>query len=183
MPAGGIRAFSIPQSGCGVPANAGAYALNITVVPRGVLQFLTIWPADQPQPFVSTLNSFQGAIVANAAIVPASAADGSVKVFTSDASDVVIDVNGYFAPVQQGTNISIQQFRFDPTPAAVAAGSRVTWTNLQSGVQHTVVADGGQFSSAVLNAGEAFSTMPSTPGTYNYHCSIHPFMTGTVVVQ
>src|SRR5262249_39952588 len=93
---GGTRAFPIQQTTCGVPANARAYSLNITAVPRGPLQSVSIWPAAQPQPLVSTLNSFQGAIVANAAIVPA-AADGSVKVFASEATDIVIDINGYFA--------------------------------------------------------------------------------------
>ncbi|MBI4906745.1 MAG: cupredoxin domain-containing protein [Acidobacteria bacterium] len=82
----------------------------------------------------------------------------------------------------QTAQVSIQQFQFSPTPVTVAAGGQVRWTNLD-GTQHTVVADGGQFSSGVLGNGQTFSTMPAAPGTYNYHCSIHPSMTGTVIVQ
>jgi hypothetical protein len=73
------------------------YSLNFTVVPQGPLGFLTTWPSDQNQPLVSTLNSPNGAVVANAAIVPASS-NGSISVYVSGTSDLVIDVNGYFAP-------------------------------------------------------------------------------------
>ena len=62
------------------------------------LAYLTIWPAGQSQPLVSTLNSLDGSIVANAAIVPAGALGGAVSVFVTDDTDVIIDINGYFAP-------------------------------------------------------------------------------------
>jgi len=68
------RSFAIPQSGCGVPSTAQAYSLNVTVVPKGPLSYLTLWPVGQSRPLVSTLNSFGGAVVANAAIVPAGSA-------------------------------------------------------------------------------------------------------------
>lgn len=97
LAAGAVRSFRLPQSQCGVPATARAYSLNVTVVPPGPLAFVTVWPADQPRPQTSTLNSFAGQIVANAAIVPA-AADGSISVFASDATEVILDINGYFAP-------------------------------------------------------------------------------------
>jgi hypothetical protein len=66
-------------------------------VPRGVLGFLTTWPAGQKQPLVSTLNAPTGAVTANAAIVPAGT-NGDVSVFVTHDSDLVIDINGYFAP-------------------------------------------------------------------------------------
>lgn len=91
------RAFGVRQSPCGIPASARAYSLNVTAVPRGPLGFLTLWPTGESQPVVSTLNSFDGSIVANAAIVPAGS-DGSVSVFASNNTDVVLDINGYFAP-------------------------------------------------------------------------------------
>lgn len=95
--AGSRRDIPVPAGRCGIPATARAYSLNVTVVPRGVLSFLTIWPAGQGQPLASTLNSFQGSIVANAAVVPAGT-NGAVSVFATDATDVIIDINGYFAP-------------------------------------------------------------------------------------
>src|SRR5208283_1311327 len=71
MGAGATRSFAIPASACPVPSNAAAYSLNVTVVPDGVLSYLSAWPTGSPQPLVSTLNSFDGSVVANAAIVPA----------------------------------------------------------------------------------------------------------------
>ncbi|HLJ45696.1 MAG TPA: FG-GAP-like repeat-containing protein [Bryobacteraceae bacterium] len=91
------RSFPIPSSGCHIPSNAQAYSLNITAVPAATLGYLTIWPAGQTQPVVSTLNSSNGAILANAAIVPAGTG-GAVNVFVTDVTDVIIDINGYFAP-------------------------------------------------------------------------------------
>jgi len=95
MTAASTRSFAIPQSGCGIPATAQAYSLNVTVVPPGPLSYLTLWPAGQPRPTVSTLNSFQGLVVANAAIVPAGDG-GAVSVYVTQPTDVILDINGYF---------------------------------------------------------------------------------------
>jgi hypothetical protein len=93
--AGATRGIPIPQSPCGIPSNAGAYSLNVTVVPRGSLGYLTIYPTGQWQPLVSTLNSADGRIKANAAIVPAGV-NGSVSVYVTNTTDVILDINGYF---------------------------------------------------------------------------------------
>jgi len=95
MGVGSTRNIPVPLSACVTPP--WAYSLNMTVLPPGPLIYLTTWPADQPQPMVSTLNAFDGRVAANAAIVPA-AADGSIAVFTSDASQLIIDINGFFGP-------------------------------------------------------------------------------------
>jgi hypothetical protein len=71
--------------------------MNVRVVPDGPLYYLTAWPTGSPQPFVSTLNSFDGTVVANAAIVPAGT-DGAVSVYVAGESHVILDLNGYFAP-------------------------------------------------------------------------------------
>jgi len=106
--------FVVPQLGnCQVPANAGAYALNVTVVPHGPLGYLSIWPTGEDQPIVSTMNSLDGRTKANAAIVPAGY-QGGVSVFASNTSDVILDVNGYF--VSPGA----QTYQFYPlTPCRV----------------------------------------------------------------
>ena len=96
MAAGTTRSFEIPDSGCGIPSSAAAYALNITVVPDGPLSYLTAWPTGSPKPFVSTLNSFDGTVVANAAIIPAGT-DGAVSVYVTNQTHVILDINGYFA--------------------------------------------------------------------------------------
>ncbi|MBV9082318.1 MAG: hypothetical protein JOZ62_06570 [Acidobacteriaceae bacterium] len=108
---GTSREFIIPASSCGIPASAAAYSLNVTVVPSGTLGYLTIWPAGQGQPLVSTLNS-DGRVKANAAIVPAGA-NGAVSVYASNPTHVVLDVNGYFVPA--ATNASALAF-FPVTP-------------------------------------------------------------------
>ena len=80
-------------SGCSVPS-APAYSLNATVVPSGAMGWLTLWPSASVQPWVSTLNAYDGAIASNAAIVPSSS--GSVSAYTSEASHLILDINGYF---------------------------------------------------------------------------------------
>jgi len=97
MGAGATRSFAIPASACNVPSNAAAYSVNVTVVPDGVLSYLTAWPTGLPQPLVSTLNSFDGSVVANAAIVPAGT-NGAISIFVTNPTHVVLDINGYFAP-------------------------------------------------------------------------------------
>jgi hypothetical protein len=94
---GAVRSFPIQSSGCSVPATAQAYSLNVTVVPRGKLGYLTVWPTGSMIPEVSTLNAPAGNVVANAAIVLAGTG-GAISLFASDDTDVLIDINGYFAP-------------------------------------------------------------------------------------
>ena len=115
LAAGAPRAFDIPQSACGIPATAVAYSLNVTVVPIQSLGFLTIWPAGQAQPVVSTLNS-DGRVKANATITPAGT-NGGVSVYASDATQFILDIDGYFVPV----GISASGLEFFPlTPCRIA---------------------------------------------------------------
>ena len=100
LSAGVTRQFPVQSSSCGIPNVAQAYSLNITAVPRQGLGYLAAWPAGGAQPPTSTLNS-SGAVTANAAIVQAGVG-GAVNIYASDDSDVILDVNGYFAPQSQG---------------------------------------------------------------------------------
>ncbi len=98
---GTFQTFTLPQlaqqKGCAGLSSAAAYSLNVTVVPQGPLGYLTVWPTGQNQPRVSTLDSVDGRVKANAAIVPGGT-DGAVNVFASNTTDVVLDIDGYFAP-------------------------------------------------------------------------------------
>ncbi len=94
---GTSRSFELPAGSCGIPASATAYSLNLTVVPSVTLGYLTLWPTGQSQPVVSTLNSLDGRVKANAAIVPAGS-NGAISAFATDDTDVILDVNGYFVP-------------------------------------------------------------------------------------
>lgn len=109
--AGGTREFDITQSACSIPGTAVAYSLNVTVVPSGALSYLTLWPSGQPQPNVSTLNSPDGRIKANAAITPAGIF-GGVDVFASNATNVILDINGYFVPA--GTASALAYYPVTP---------------------------------------------------------------------
>ena len=96
MTPGQTRPYPIASSGCSIPASAQAFSLNATVVPAAALGYLALWPTGGAQPTVSTLNSFDGSIVANAAIVPAGS--GGINALVTDRVDLILDVNGYFAP-------------------------------------------------------------------------------------
>ena len=94
---GTTRSFPIGTA-CGIPAWASAYSLNLTAVPHGSLDYITAWPQGQSMPLASVLNAPTGTVVANAAIIPAGAPNGGVSVYASDDTDLVIDIDGYFAP-------------------------------------------------------------------------------------
>jgi uncharacterized repeat protein (TIGR03803 family) len=96
------RDFPVLSSACNLPSTAVAYSLNFTAVPlSGHLGFLTVWPQGQPRPTVSTLNDPTGTTVANAAIVPAGTG-GGIATYASQDTNLIIDVNGYFAPPGTG---------------------------------------------------------------------------------
>ena len=80
--------------------------------------------------------------------------------------------------------VKIDNFSFGPVLLTVSAGTTVTWTN-RDDIPHTVVSsdDPKAFKSKVLDTDESFSFTFSKPGAYPYFCSIHPKMTGKVVVQ
>lgn len=78
--------------------------------------------------------------------------------------------------------VKIDNFSFGPVSLTVAPGTKVTWTN-RDDIPHTVVADDKTFKSKTLDTDETFSYTFDKPGTYPYFCSIHPHMTGTIVVK
>ncbi len=103
IPSGTFRSFPIPQEGgCNIPTSAAAYSLNVSVVPQGSLGYLTIWPTGEGQPVVATLDSLDGRIKADAAIVPAGS-NGAVSVYVTQTSNVILDINGYFAAASGST--------------------------------------------------------------------------------
>ena len=67
------------------------------MVPKGFLGYLITWPTGISMPNVSTLNAYDGQVTANAGIVPAGTA-GAISVQARDATNLIIDVNGYFGP-------------------------------------------------------------------------------------
>jgi plastocyanin len=78
--------------------------------------------------------------------------------------------------------VNIDNFSFMPKTLTVAVGTTVTWTN-HDDVPHTVVSTKKVFASPALDTDQWFSFRFTAPGTYPYFCSVHPMMTGTVVVK
>lgn len=85
------------------------------------------------------------------------------------------------APTNVATKaVTIQNFQFSPNALTVKVGEQVTWTNHDS-FAHTVTSDTGAFDGNVA-AGASYSYTFTKPGTFAYHCSIHPSMTATITV-
>jgi len=80
---------------CSIPAAAKAFVVNVTLIPRGPVDFVTVFPAGETRPDVWTVRSPDAQIVANSAIVKAGANNG-ISVYTSNDADFLIDIAGYF---------------------------------------------------------------------------------------
>jgi plastocyanin len=90
-------------------------------------------------------------------------------------------------PIPSGVSnvIAIKDFVFNPSPLTIKAGSTVSWVN-QGSATHTVNSDSTspvQFASKEIKSGGSYSFTFNKPGTYPYHCSIHPSMVGTIIVE
>jgi amicyanin len=91
---------------------------------------------------------------------------------------IILPAGAQTAPVAVG----IDNFTFNPQTLTVKAGATVTWTN-KDDIPHAIAAVNREFKSKALDTGDAYSFTFTTPGTYAYFCSLHPHMTGTIVVE
>jgi Icc protein len=82
----------------------------------------------------------------------------------------------------QVSEVAIDNFKFAGPTITVPVGATVTWTN-RDDVPHNVVSTDHAFKSPVLDTDQKFSHMFETPGTFKYYCSLHPRMTGQIVVN
>jgi plastocyanin len=87
-----------------------------------------------------------------------------------------------FSAQAAGSDVVIGQFAFTPQRLTVKAGTTVTWIN-EDDTPHTVASSGQLFKSKALDSEDKFSFTFSTPGAYEYFCSLHPHMTGMIVVE
>jgi plastocyanin len=78
--------------------------------------------------------------------------------------------------------VIIVNFTFKPAHLVVSGGTHIVWTNDDSD-PHTVTSDAGSFTSDALDTGSRYARTFKAPGTFHYHCKIHPFMHGTVMVK
>jgi hypothetical protein len=160
---GATRSFTIPSSSCGIPATAAAYSLNVTVVPPGPLDYITVWPSGAVQPLVSTLNSVDGRIKANAAIIPAGTG-GAVSVYATNPTDLILDIDGYFVPA--GSNASALAF-YPLTPCRIADTRYSSYGSLGP----PSLSAGQSRSFAVLSS---VCNVPSTAQAYSLNFTVVP---------
>jgi plastocyanin len=85
-------------------------------------------------------------------------------------------------PSAANVAVKIDNFVFGPQAITVPVGTTVTWTNSDD-IPHTAVSTDGVFKSKVMDTDEKFSYTFTKAGTYSYYCSVHPKMTGQVVVK
>ena len=104
---------------------------------------------------------------------------------------VAVVVTYFVSDVQQGTQsgsaaapdtVIIKNFSFSPKPITVKAGATITVIN-DDNTTHTLTANNGAFNTGDLGGGRRGSVTVDQPGTYRYHCTVHPFMTGTAHVS
>ena len=88
----------------------------------------------------------------------------------------------YEAVRAEDATISIDNFTFAPERLTLQAGTTVTWRN-QDDIPHTVASTARLFKSSALDTDDTYSFTFTEPGTYEYFCSLHPRMTGTIVVE
>src|ERR1019366_5059300 len=162
---GGIpQNFPISGAGsCPTLPSAAAYSMNVSVVPNGYLGYLTVWPAGQPRPLASTLNSLDGRIKANAAIIPAGAS-GEISVYATSTTNVIVDVNGYFAPVSGST------LAFYPLPPCRVADTR--HSGYPQGLGPPSLTGGQERAFPILNATNC--NIPSSAAAYSLNFTVVP---------
>ncbi len=159
IPGNTARPFPLSQSGnpCNLPSTAVAYSLNVTAIPVTKLGYLTIWPTGEGQPVVSTLNSPDGRVKANAAIVPAGTPSGSVSVYVSDTSNVILDIDGYFSAPTSG---SLQFYPLTPC-RIVDTRNDQDQGSLQAGVERDYTIPGN-------------CEVPSNAAAYSFNVTVLP---------
>ncbi len=79
------------------------------------------------------------------------------------------------------TEPSSEHYAFTPAGITVPVGTTVTWTD-QTDAPHTVTSDSGAFASSILNQNQAFHFTFNQAGTFAYHCAVHPYMHGSIIV-
>jgi plastocyanin len=94
---------------------------------------------------------------------------------------VAVGFNQSTASAQGTQAVTISGFAFNPASLTIEAGTTVTWTN-QDSATHTATADDGSWDTGNLAQGASGSITFDTPGTYTYHCAIHPNMTASITV-
>jgi hypothetical protein len=168
LAAGAGRTFPIQSSAtCTIPSIAQAYSFNIAVVPSTPSGFITAYPTGQPLPLAATLVWSQGAITSNEGVV-SGGTGGSIDVFANSATDIVIDINGYYAPQ---TGVTLAQgsawapplsFSGEPGTGIFSSGSDAL--NFANGGMSRMTIDSNGF--LTLSRRSPLATLAETPRSF-----------------
>jgi hypothetical protein len=150
------RTFNIPGGPCpGIPADAGAFSINVAAILPAGDGFMTVFPTGTPQPTASDLNFLAGETIANALIVPAGTG-GSINVFVNVTTDMILDINGYYRPGDlDGTYVNESQAN-SVTSAMIVDGTIVNSDiNASAAIADTklaTIATAGKVADSALSA-------------------------------
>jgi plastocyanin len=96
---------------------------------------------------------------------------------------LALEISNLSAPAQTAdATVTIDNFTFEPQRLTVKTGTTVTWIN-QDDIPHALASNAKVFKSKALDTDDKFSFTFATPGVYDYFCSMHPHMTGTILVE
>ena len=96
---------------------------------------------------------------------------------------LALETSNLSPPAQAAdATVTIDNFTFEPQRLTVRAGTTVTWVN-QDDIPHALASNAKIFKSKALDTDDKFLFTFATPGVYDYFCSMHPHMTGTIVVE
>jgi hypothetical protein len=134
----GLLTVPFFNSPCKLPATAQAYVVYATVVPDSILNYLTLWPDNAfSQLLVSTLNASDGFVTSNMAII--GTGSGSINAYAINPTQLIFDVTGYFAPLEDTSGLKVAFMRDDSTQTAIAAvqAQNPNWINAGGTVGET----------------------------------------------
>ena len=165
------RNFDIDSGPCtGIPAGVEAYSMNFgAIFPDGANSFITIWPTGSAQPTVSSINPIQGAVVANAAIVPAGTG-GSISIFPNTGVHLYGDINGYFTDDYANNNYF--QVYVDSTQYVIDGGNSLATCDGVCGLNMNVA--GGH----AIYGGANENNSDENYGVWGYSASNNAFAAG-----
>jgi plastocyanin len=173
-----LTATAVPATATGTaaPATATATAVLSTATATAVPPTATSTAA----PVVATSTSTS----APQATATSTAAPPTATATTAPPAPTATPAQGVTVTVSIEDGGSTSDFQFSPAVINVAVGTTVVWTNHSSlGIAHTTTSDGGKWDSGNLAPGQSFSFTFTSAGSFPYHCTIHPFMHGTVNVS
>lgn len=149
-------------------------AIGVVLILAGIAIALYNWAYKTIAPVITT----PPAVEEKATSVPAPTGKTSPKSAPAPSTSTSVPAQPAFT---SNIQVAIRGFEFVSETVQVKVGTKITWANFDT-AGHTITSDTGLFTSKILSQGKSFEYVFNTPGTYSYHCALHPYMKGDVVV-